>query len=308
MFRSTLRFVPAALLAAALTGCQWYSSAWHAQHAREFGDAAPKRQPKEEPQVVLQSATAAPDSTPVPEPKPVAESKPEPKTEPRTEPRLKLKTEPKPADTVSALDRVEAERRAEEEAQAARDSIEREKQELEALERERAESEKAARPKIEVRRGGSHTSGDGSALGLYLMSNDVAVSYSKLAFTMSDDPEIKAFARRMLNDHGQMLVVARALVTEGEIAPSDNRLALELRGESVEQRDSLRVLTGRAFDNAYIANEIAYHERLLTLLDEELLAHARNDQLRELIETMRPVISAHLAHAEQLQGKSRRSR
>lgn len=304
MLRSTLRFAPAALLAAALTGCQWYSSAWHAQHAKEFGDAAP-RKPKEEPQtVVLQSGTTAPDSTPVSATTAVAESKPEPKAELK----IKLKTEPKPLDTVSALDRVEAERARAEEEQAARDSIEREKQELEALERERKESERAARPKIEVQRGGSHTSGDGNALGLYLMSNDVAVSYSRLAFNISDNPDIKAFARRMLNDHGQMLAVARALVTDGEIAPSDNRLALELRGASVEQRDSLKTLTGQAFDNAYIANEIAYHERLLNLIDEELLSRARNDQLRELIETMRPVISAHLAHAERLRGNARRSR
>jgi putative membrane protein len=306
MFRSTLRFAPAALLAAALTGCQWYSSAWHAQHRREFGDAAPKKQ-KEEPQtVVLQSGTSAPDSATVSETTAVVERKPEPKPEPKSELKVKLKTEPKPVDTISALDRVEAERARAEEEQAARDSIEREKQELEALERERVESERAARPKIEVRRGGSHTSGDGSALGLYLMSNDVAVSYSKLAYTTSDNPDIKAFARRMLNDHGQMLAAARALVTDGEIEPSDNRLALALRGASVEQRDSLRALTGQAFDNAYIANEIAYHTRLLSMLDEELLAHARNDQLRELIETMRPVISAHLAHAEQLRSGRRR--
>jgi putative membrane protein len=73
-----------------------------------------------------------------------------------------------------------------------------------------------------------------------------------------------------------------------------------LRDQSATRRDSLRTLTGRRFDAAYIANEVRFHEELLVAIDRVFLPSARRPEIREFLTTLRPTISAHRAHAEQL--------
>jgi predicted outer membrane protein len=76
--------------------------------------------------------------------------------------------------------------------------------------------------------------------------------------------------------------------------------ALDLRDLSTVQRDSLEALTGRAFDSTYVAMELQRHRDMLSMIDDVLLPRARNDQLRDMIASMRPIVSAHIAHAQQL--------
>ena len=59
-------------------------------------------------------------------------------------------------------------------------------------------------------------------------------------------------------------------------------------------------LTGFAFDSAYIANEVSYHQRFLATLDQVMLPAVRRPDLHTMLTTVRPAIAAHLAHAEQV--------
>jgi predicted outer membrane protein len=50
-----------------------------------------------------------------------------------------------------------------------------------------------------------------------------------------------------------------------------------------------------------MANEVRYHQELLTAIDRVFLMSARRPALRDYVETLRPTLGAHLAHAERLQ-------
>jgi len=80
----------------------------------------------------------------------------------------------------------------------------------------------------------------------------------------------------------------------------------DLRDISTVQRDSLRALTGRAFDSTYVAMELDRHRAMLTMIDDVLLPRARGSELRELLASTRPIVAAHVAHAEQLQATLRK--
>ena len=141
---------------------------------------------------------------------------------------------------------------------------------------------------------------DGRTAGMFLMANDIELSFAKIAFRNSSSEEVKVFARRMLTDHTQMIDGTRALLSSEDLDPSDDAAARDLRDLSTVERDSLRALTGRAFDSTYVAMELQRHRDMLSLIDDVLLPRARNDRLRDLLASMRPIVSAHIAHAQQL--------
>jgi putative membrane protein len=63
----------------------------------------------------------------------------------------------------------------------------------------------------------------------------------------------------------------------------------------------LKGLKGDAFDKAYIDNEVTYHQAVLDAIDKTLIPNAKNDQLKDLLQKVRPAIDAHLQHAKQIQ-------
>jgi putative membrane protein len=141
---------------------------------------------------------------------------------------------------------------------------------------------------------------DGKTVGMFLMANDIELSFAKIAYQKASSDEVKVFARRMLTDHTQMVAGTRALVAAQDLEPRDDVASRDLRDISTLQRDSLSALAGRAFDSTYVAMELERHRELLSIIDDVLLPRARNDQLRDMIASMRPIVAAHIAHAQQL--------
>jgi putative membrane protein len=147
----------------------------------------------------------------------------------------------------------------------------------------------------------SMASSDGRTVGMFLMANDVNLSFAKVAYSAAESDDVKSFARRVLTDHTQIVATIRALIADQDVSPSDDSAGEDLRDLSTLQRDSLRALTGRAFDSTYVAMELDRHRAMLSMIDDVLLPRARSAELREMLASTRPIIAAHVAHAEQLQ-------
>ena len=269
--RSATRLLPAVLATSLLAGCATH---WESQGAaRRSGAEKGKSEPQE---TVVQAGSPAGTA---------AEPADKQTERQREETRKKR-----------SADREVAERRELERVQRAREQL--------ASNPENGETEamrvwRLDQKEIDAMLGSS--TGDGSMIGLVQMSNDIDLSFARLAFTHTERADVQAYAKRMMTDHTQMLVSIRAMLTEHDIAPVENPLSRALRDRAALQRDSLLVRDGQAFDAAYVALELDYHRELLSLIDDVFLPRAKDGDLREMIATMRPVISAHLAHAEQLQ-------
>jgi putative membrane protein len=147
----------------------------------------------------------------------------------------------------------------------------------------------------------SMAASDGRTVGMFLMANDVNLSFAKVAYSAAESDDVKSFARRMLTDHTQIVATIRSLIADQNVSPSDDSAGEDLRDLSTLQRDSLRALTRRAFDSAYVAMELDRHRAMLSMIDDVLLPRARSAEIREMLAATRPIIAAHVAHAEQLQ-------
>ena len=113
---------------------------------------------------------------------------------------------------------------------------------------------------------------------------------------------VKDFAQTMITDHGAVNRQAVALATRLGVTPQPNDVSRELQSGADQAQDSLRRLGGAAFDRACMDREAAYHQAVLVALDRTLIPGARNAELKQLLETVRPNIAGHLARAKQVQG------
>jgi putative membrane protein len=147
----------------------------------------------------------------------------------------------------------------------------------------------------------SSGSSDGRTVGMFLLANDVNLTFARLALAGSTNEDVRSFARRILTDHTQLVLTIRSLIADQDMSPADDNAARDLRDLSTLQRDSLRALTGRVFDSTYVAMELERHRAILTMIDDVLLPRARSADLREMLASSRPIIAAHVAHAEQLE-------
>ena len=142
---------------------------------------------------------------------------------------------------------------------------------------------------------------DASTLGILVTSNNVDLAYARMATARASGRDVKAFARRMTQEHTTLNSALNILALRLDITPREDEISRVLRDQSATRRDSLRALTGRRFDSAYVANEVRYHDELLVAIDRVFLPSVRQPELRDFVTSLRPTISAHLAHAEQLQ-------
>ena len=142
---------------------------------------------------------------------------------------------------------------------------------------------------------------DASTVALLLTTNNVDLAYARVGASRATHRDVKALAKRMSTEHALLNESLRMLVKRLELTPREDDISRLLRDQSAARRDSLRALSGREFDSAYVASEVRLHQEILIAIDRVFVPSAQRQGLRDYVATLRPVISAHLAHAERVQ-------
>ena len=129
----------------------------------------------------------------------------------------------------------------------------------------------------------------------------VDIDAGLLAESQASQANVKDFAWLMVLDYSGLNTQATDLVTALPVTPQDNPTSQSLKTGGEQNVAHLKTLHGTAFDNAYIAHEVTYHERVLKALDTTLIPNAQNAALKALLVEVRPVVVRHLAHAKRVQ-------
>jgi putative membrane protein len=141
---------------------------------------------------------------------------------------------------------------------------------------------------------------DANIAAIVKAENYTDISYAQLVPSHAERQDIREFGQRMLTDHTGVNGLVDDLLRKLDVTPEDNQTSLDMRDESAAHRDTLRELTGYAFDSTYIENEVRYHTAFLASIDSVLIPKSHNADLRALLTSVRPAVAAHLAHAEQV--------
>jgi putative membrane protein len=142
---------------------------------------------------------------------------------------------------------------------------------------------------------------DAQIAAIVVTANQVDIDAGKLAAATSTNAEVKKFGELMVTDHTAVNKSAVELVTKLGVTPEDNPTAQSLAAGGKANLARLGELEGAAFDKAYVAHEVEYHQQVLDAVDKVLIPGATNAELKALLVKVRPAFVAHLEHAKKVQ-------
>ena len=153
---------------------------------------------------------------------------------------------------------------------------------------------------------------------IVVTAHQVDIDAGKLAQKKGSTQDVRDFGKQMVADrpgstlssrpacqrrHTAVNQQATALAAKLKVKPEGNDTSTSLRKGGEANLDKLGKLKGKAFDRAYVDQEVAYHQAVIDAVDKTLLPSAKNAELKALIEKVRPALVQHLEHARHLQAQ-----
>lgn len=144
---------------------------------------------------------------------------------------------------------------------------------------------------------------DAEVASVAVVANQIDISYAAIATKKSNNKEILDFAKTMADDHTAIIAQAGALAKQLGVTPKDNAVSQKLLSDAETIKKSLNSKSGKAFDKAYIDNEVLYHKAVIGAVETLLIPETENTELKALLTNVLPALKVHLAHAEMVQNK-----
>ena len=142
---------------------------------------------------------------------------------------------------------------------------------------------------------------DSQIIAIVIAANQADLSIGHLVKSKSKDNEVSFFAQSMVSDHSINLKSVATLMTKLKITPQDNPVSQNFIVRSMKNITSLNSLNQAEFNKTYIHQEVIFHEQVLDTIDSLLLPNARNLELKQLLNKIRPAFASHLNHAKKVQ-------
>jgi putative membrane protein len=134
-------------------------------------------------------------------------------------------------------------------------------------------------------------------------AGNIDIAAARQALARSHNAAVRGFAQEMVRDHQAVNDKALALVRKLGVTPQDNGTSQGLSSQAKANLARLGKLNGKAFDKAYVDNEVAYHRTVNGALKQTLIPNASNAELKSLLETGLTLFTEHQKHAEMLAAK-----
>lgn len=149
----------------------------------------------------------------------------------------------------------------------------------------------------------STTLADPQIAQIALSANSGDSARGKIAEQKATNPEVKAFGKMMVTDHSALNKKAVELAKKLNVTPQQSAADSDLVSKVTSMNNDLQGKTGKDFDKTYIDQEVQIHQLVLDDLDKNLIPAAQNPELKQLLQTARGGVQAHLQRAKELQRK-----
>jgi putative membrane protein len=143
---------------------------------------------------------------------------------------------------------------------------------------------------------------DAAIASIFDLANTADIEMGELAAKQGQSQEVKDMGRNFAAAHTGVRQQGRDLAKKLGLKlapPVDGQMAKD----HVAALARLRGLKGAAFDKAYVAHEVAYHQAVIDAVTKTLLPATKNAELKALIEQVAPAFVAHLEGAKALQAR-----
>ena len=121
---------------------------------------------------------------------------------------------------------------------------------------------------------------------------------AETVLAQSANPEVRAFATRMLQDHRQLSQAARDAAVRSGLKPPE----MAMSADQAQSLGALQGASGSEFDRLYLRQQTLAHRSALAV--EQIYAKSGDDrELRQLATSAIPLISSHADMAKQMEAK-----
>lgn len=137
---------------------------------------------------------------------------------------------------------------------------------------------------------------DGQFAAMASVGNSFEIASSRLALQRASDPQVLAFARMMIADHGK----AQAQL-DSAAASAGTEAGVMLDADHQKMVDDLSARSGADFDTAYVTDQVAAHQESEGLLSGYVSA-GTDPSLQRYAAKALPVVEMHLRRIQTLSG------
>lgn len=143
------------------------------------------------------------------------------------------------------------------------------------------------------------SSADTNFINQAAMSGLAEVQEGQIAAQRGGRPAIRQFGQRMVTDHTQanqqLMQLAQSKGVTPPAAPDPQQMT---------EQQALQRLRGRAFDRAYVRDQVKEHQQAVQLFQQEV-AQGTDPDVKSFAQQTLPTLQQHLQTAESLSGPPR---
>ncbi|TPG20592.1 DUF4142 domain-containing protein [Sphingomonas koreensis] len=118
---------------------------------------------------------------------------------------------------------------------------------------------------------------------------------SQLALDTSKNKDVRDFAQMMITDHAKTTAGVKAAAAKADMTVSPPTLSADQQ----QMLDTLKPLSGDAFDKAYLSQQLPAHQQALTLM-QSYAANGDTPALQDAAKTAIPIVQKHIARLQEL--------
>lgn len=133
-------------------------------------------------------------------------------------------------------------------------------------------------------------------LGFLDVANRGDIDSGRLAQTKAQDPKVREYGKRMVEEHQSMLREGNDTAARLRVIPTLDSESVTASMDQKKAMERLRKESGPSFDRAYIQHEIRTHREVLQKV-KEAEKSARQPAVKQMLMQTRPLIESHIEAA-----------
>jgi len=145
---------------------------------------------------------------------------------------------------------------------------------------------------------------DPTIVAIFDAANTWDMETSALAEKKGTTKEVRDLGKMFVRDHRMVRQQGRDLAKKLHVTPTPPKDFAMAKDHAATMK-KLRGLSGKAFDKAYLENEVAYHKAVIDAVNTTLLPALKNAEVKDLVTKVAPAFKAHQDAAQNLLNKQK---
>lgn len=141
---------------------------------------------------------------------------------------------------------------------------------------------------------------DGEGAEVLVTLNEAEIDIGQLAKRKAMSKQVKDYAKMMVDQHKQNEQDTKRVARKQDLEFKKTDMSKSLETQANEMEKKLKKTGKDDFDRAYMDQQVMMHEKGLDTVTS-LIENAQNEAYKAHLEKTRDAITAHLAHAKEVQ-------